>query len=301
MSIDTEGALGIAKTELRKCYTNDGIIAGTHHFTDHWARDGYFACFGAISIGDIEIVKKQIELFYKFQRSDGLIPYRIMRGPVDVKKYLGKPKFYKNLKPTYRLRGVGCEVLDGTILTILFTAILAKKNLEDFKIDKQKIIKSLNYLIRREKHGLLYDGVMAEWNDTALKYGNLLYSNIIYWYMYKNLSEWAERSDINWYNELSAKTDEVASNIRKRLWNGSFFADWHDYKRQDYFYPFGNCLAIAWGFTTKDESEFIFSECKKVGVLFTLETNSPKYPFPRIDPLQILAGMGDYQNKSMLW
>lgn len=287
--------INIASNELRACYSDSGILAGTHHFTDYWARDAYFASLGSLSIGDIYIVEKTLENFYSYQRSDGLIPYRIMRGPVNLNKYLGKPSFYPKPKPTYKLRGVCSEVLDGTTLTVLFTALLKINKYHD------NIKKALNYLQSSEKNGLLHDGVMAEWNDTALKWGNLLYSNIIYWYMYDRLSLWTKSFDKSWSADLVYKTQSITQALRNRLWNGKYFADWYDYKRQDYFYPFGNCLAIVWGLTNKEESESILDECRKVKIQFTLETNFPKYPFWRIYPLLRLVGAGDYQNQSILW
>lgn len=103
----------IAINNLRACYSSSGILAGQHHFTDYWARDGFFAAFGSMSIGDFEIVEKMAETFFSFQRQDGLIPYRIMTGPVTIGKYFGSGKKWAILKPTYKLRGYGPEVLDG--------------------------------------------------------------------------------------------------------------------------------------------------------------------------------------------
>lgn len=293
--------VNIATKELRSLYTNTGIVAGGHHFTDYWARDGFFAALGALKIGDIDIIEKSVKLFFSHQRTDGLIPYRIMRGPVSIGKYFGKPTFYKNPIPTYKLRDIGNEVLDGTTLTVLFSAILGLNKVREITNYESNIKEALSYLKSRERNGLLWDGVMAEWNDSALKYGNLLYSNIIYWYMYDRLAKWTQSFDINLSAKLKTKTGSIAGSIRKTLWNGNYFADWCDYKRQDYFYPFGNCLAIVWGLTTKTESESILEECKRIKIRFTLETNSPKYPWWRIDPFQRLVGMGDYQNQSLLW
>lgn len=291
----------IATRELRACYTNEGIIAGTHHFTDFWARDGFFAALGSLEIGDEDIVGIMLETFYKHQRTDGLIPYRIMRGPITWGKYKGKPKYYPEPRPTYRLRGMANEVLDGMTLTLLVNAELGLKKSPLAEKYLPKIKNALSYLKFREKDYLLYDGVMAEWNDTALKFGNLLYSNIIYWRMYQRLTLWVKNFDFGWYKELKIRQNKIADNLRFKLWTGKYFADWFDYKRHDYFYSFGNCLAVAWGLTTKKESKSILKECKKVKIGFTLETNFPKYPFWRIDPFQRMTGMGDYNNKSLLW
>ncbi|MCL4386960.1 hypothetical protein M1307_01010, partial [Patescibacteria group bacterium] len=238
-------AIKIATGELRACYTNEGIIAGTHHFTDYWARDGFFAALGSLAIGDQQIVEKMLKTFYKYQRPDGLIPYRIMRGPVTLSKYKGNPPSYPIPRPTYRLRGIANEVLDGTTLTLLFTAEWNEKNSPLAKKYLSKIKSALSYLNFRERDNLLYDGIMAEWNDTALKFGNLLYSNVIYLRMYHNLTKWVQKFDAAWYKELNTKKNKIALALRKKLWTGKYFADWFDYKRHDYFYPFGNCLAIA--------------------------------------------------------
>lgn len=285
----------IASKSLRACYTKDGIIAGTHHFTDYWARDAFFAAFGSIAIGDTKIVKKLLSLFFSYQRADGLIPYRIMRGPLSLSKYFGHPKFYVSPKPTYNLRGIGQSILDGTTLSVLFASLLQETTY------LPQIKKALIYLESKEKNGLLWDGPMAEWNDAVWKYGNLLYSNVIYWYMYDQLTSWTKRVDPIFSQKLSQKSNDIAQNLRNRLWTGKYFADWHDYKRQDYFYPFGNCLAIAWGLTTKKESELILKECQKNEVAFTLETNTPKYPWWRVDIMQRIIGMSDYQNHGILW
>ncbi|KKU46196.1 MAG: hypothetical protein UX62_C0017G0016 [Microgenomates group bacterium GW2011_GWA2_46_7] len=289
-------ATRVAATSLRACYRSHGIVAGNHHFTDYWARDGYFAALGALTIGDQEIVSKMVKLFFSYQKPSGQLPYRVMNGPMlSLSKYLGHPTYYKAPHPTYHLRGFGQPIFDGTTLSVLFAALLHETQyLPQIKL-------ALKYLESREKHGLLWDGPMAEWNDAVWKWGNLLYSNIIYWYVYDQLARWQSKSNSPWSTLLSTKRDEIADSLRSRLWNGQFFADWHDYKRQDYFYPFGNCLAIAWGLTTKAETASILNECLHLAHDFTLETNSPKYPWWRIDPLHHLAGMGDYQNQHLLW
>ncbi|MEK6916985.1 MAG: amylo-alpha-1,6-glucosidase [Nanoarchaeota archaeon] len=294
-------AYKIAKKELRECYEKHGIVAGRHHFSDYWGRDGFFASLGAIEIGDVDVVKKMVELFYAHQNSKGLIPYRLMNGPVTLAKYLGKDtKKFEHPRPTYRLREVFQEVFDGTTLAIV---ILSELGLKGHKITNGRLEqtkKAFSYLEKKEKHGLLWDGIMAEWNDTANKFGNLLYTNIIYWRAldrFNLLLKKLKRKD----KSLVDKQKNVGQAIKNRLWNGEHFADWNDYKRHDYFYPFGNFLAIAWGFTTKKESDSIIKFADKVKIRFTLETNYPKYPFWRVDLFQHLIGMGDYQNMSTLW
>ncbi|MBI5619870.1 hypothetical protein HY950_02825, partial [Candidatus Gottesmanbacteria bacterium] len=65
----------IARAALKRCASPVGISAGAHHFVDLWARDSLFATFGA----PVDIAETTIETFLKYQRSDGLVPYRIFR------------------------------------------------------------------------------------------------------------------------------------------------------------------------------------------------------------------------------
>lgn len=292
----TNQAQAIAKRDLQACYLDGGILAGKHHFTDYWARDAFFAALGSLTIGDRQIVTSLVDLFFSYQRPDGLIPYILRRGPVSLNKYLGKPTpVYPSPRPVYRLRSVGQPVLDGTTLAVLFAALTQrKKHLPAIRV-------ALQYLKNQEKNGLLWDGPMAEWNDMMWKWGNLLYTNIIYWYLYDRLSAWIQPLDPAWGRELHRHQTEIAQALRNRLWNGRFFADWYDYKRQDFLYPFGNCLAIAWGLTTPAESAAILAEVDRTRISFGIESNFPKYPWWRVDLFNRLVGMSDYQNQSLIW
>lgn len=274
--------------QLRKCYRERGIVAGGHHFTDYWGRDGFFAALGAIAIGDLSIAEKMVDLFFEYQREDGLIPYRIMNGPVSIGKYWGKQKFYNKPRPTYRLRGIGPEVLDGTTMSLWVWAELKARGWKKAGDYENKIKMALDYLNRREKNGLLWDGIMSEWNDTAYKFGWLLYSNVIY---YQCLTATGNK----------IKAERVKQKIREKLWNGKYLADWFDYKRQDYLNTFANLMAIACGITTVEESATIMSGVEKMRIKFTFETNSPKYPWWRIDGLNWVTGLADYQNQGCLW
>lgn len=291
-------ALQIAQRDLRTCYVSEGIIAGPHHFTDVWGRDGYFAALGAMTLGgqeDFAVINRMIDQFFSFQLPSGMLPYRLMRSKMTLGKYRGKPTYLETPQPTYRLRGIGQNILDGTTLTVLFSALMNRKE------HLQKIISALEFLKTKEKNGLLWDGPMAEWNDCVWKFGNLLYSNVIYWYMYDRLEHFSLGFDKKLSLEFSQKKQHIAEALRKRLWNGKYFADWNDIKRHDYLYPYGNCLAVAWGLTNEEESHSILDSVGGATAQFGIQTNTPKYPWWRVDFLHRAIGMGDYQNQSVIW
>lgn len=297
-----KNAITIAKNELRVCYSEHGILAGRHHFTDYWARDAFFASFGSLAIGDREIVERLVEFFFAHQRTDGLLPYRILNSPVTVGKYFGlKPTPFREPKPTYKLRGYGPIVLDGTTLGVLLLSELGLMGWERAEHYYSHACRALEFLRRREKHDLLLDGSMAEWIDAVHKFGYLSYSNIIYARCIRRFSEWNYRVTGKRNAPLIQRANSISHALRHRLWNGRYFSDWHDWKRQDYLNPFTNLLAVCWGQTTPSETASILHEVDRAKIGFTIETNVPAYPWWRIGVPQYLAGMRDYQNQGCLW
>ena len=127
-----------ARHALQQCSTSQGIIAGTHHFVDLWARDSLFATFGS----DASSAKTTIGTFLKFQRNDG----------------------------------------------------------------------------------------------------KTLYTNILYWRALGDLGE-------------KLKQQVIGQKIRDTFWNGRYFSDWTDWKRQDYFASHPNMLAIVFGLTNTTETK----------------------------------------------
>jgi glycogen debranching enzyme len=117
-------AVCIAKQNLLQCMTSHGIIAGTHHFVDLWARDSLFAAFGSDALS----ARATIEMFLRFQRKDGLIPYCVMRSKTSIAKYFGKPTLLAKPKAEFRSRQSGGLVLDGGLMTIIAAYEYAKRS-----------------------------------------------------------------------------------------------------------------------------------------------------------------------------
>ena len=72
-----EAALDIAEKNLKHCYSEKGIQAGTSHFSDLWVRDACFASFGAIEIEDATIVRESLSKMAEYISDDGQVPFRI--------------------------------------------------------------------------------------------------------------------------------------------------------------------------------------------------------------------------------
>lgn len=144
------------------------------------------------------------------------------------------------------------------------------------------IDKALRFYANRFGDNLIYEWFQSGWQDSIMKSGVTLYTNVLYW--------------------EATRRDDIARMIQRTLWNGSYFSDWMDYRRHDYFDAHANMLAIIFKLANRRQAESILDVAEReCWNNFTLETNSPHYPFWRINPLNYLAGMADYQNRGCLW
>lgn len=285
--MNSQSSYAIARSDLISCVSNIGITAGTHHFVDLWARDSLFATFGA----DPATAKKTIETFFVYQRSDGLIPYRVRRSAVSLGKYSGKPAYLSSPRPDFRSYQSGGIVPDGGLMTVIASAAYARHSgdTQFLRIHRPQLAKAMQWYEMRFKYNLISEWFLCEWADAVLKVGNTLYTNVLYW---KALG------DMGMHTQQRA----VGNAIRKYFWNGTFFADWIDYRRHDYFASHANMLAIIFGLATEVQANRILAHAKKYcwnG--WTLETNYPRYPFWRIPIHNYIVGMGDYHNRGCLW
>src|SRR4051812_35990251 len=76
--------------KLKGQYGTNGIYAGSTHFHDYWCRDSMFASFGALSLGDHEVVGAAVNNFLNNLRADGHVAMRI-GSKNQVLRYLGLP------------------------------------------------------------------------------------------------------------------------------------------------------------------------------------------------------------------
>jgi len=262
----------IAERDLRACMTNDGIVAGAHHFVDVWARDSLFASFGCLHNKDYPALRATIETFINHRRSDGLIPYRILRSSTNFLKYFGRPTYLDSPKADFRSHQSGGLVLDGGLMTVIATAEYVRRSGDKrfYRKYGTQLHDAMDWYEKHYANDLLSEWFQCEWADSVLKFGNVLYTNILYWRALGDMGE-------------HAKQKIIGKRINEKFWNGSYFADWIDYKRQDFFAIHPNMLAIIFGLATDEQSDSILSfATKHCWNGWTVEENYPRYPWWRI-------------------
>ena len=115
------------------------------------------------------------------------------------------------------------------------------------------------FLVWHVSRGLVKEWFQCEWADALLKSGKTLYTNVLYFRAAQDLSHIAKR--INKPRDaarFAVRAGEIKKMINDELWTGTFFADWKDWKRQDYFATLPNMLAIIFGLASKRQaSQFL--------------------------------------------
>lgn len=280
-------AFHIARRALEMCRTKDGLVAGTHHFVDLWARDSLFATLGANVVGMQDVSKRTIETFLMYQRDDGCIPFLIRRSKLTIGKYVGRHTYYVAPQAQFRSSQSGGYVPDGGLMTII--AAHATKDTRFLRKHEQQLQNAIGWYEKKFGDRLIVEWFQCEWADAVLKRGNTLYTNVLYW---KALGDMGH----------NAMQDRIGILIRQQLWNGEFFADWKGVFRHDYFSSHANMLAIVFGLATKEEAASILRYAKvHCWNGLTLETNYPRYPAWRIPFINYLSGTADYHNRGCLW
>ena len=133
----------IALSSLRSCYSQEGIFAGLHQFSDYWARDSLFSSWGALAIGDSGIVRKNLSLLLRNQRANGQIPLRVGDYFIGL-KVLGI-NLKQSLKPRYSQdKDFSCPTDQNSLLIITANNREIEKNL--FTLDRCHVMHCLDLL-----------------------------------------------------------------------------------------------------------------------------------------------------------
>jgi len=302
-------AYDIATECLRKCYDKHGIFAGRKHFTDYWARDSFYASLGSLVLDDIDIVRKNLEMFLKHQKENGQIPLRI--GETSEIKLVLKMfgfKFRNKLKAKY-IEDKKTSVPTDQNSLLLITAKEYVANTKDVFFLKKyytQFSRAFEWNLSRDEDNdlLIEEGHYATWADAIKKSGKVLYTNVLNYEAANCMAGFAKRlnkkADERYFGFISKKIKEEINTL---FWNGSYYVDWVDKTPFNYFSTDGNMFAILFGIADKAKAKKISrsAENYKIHRPVPSKTNCPSYPIRYVSPVLRLAGIGDYHNNSVAW
>ena len=286
----------IAISGLRECYGPNGFYAGLHQFKDYWSRDSMWTCLGALELNDIQIVKKNLQTFLKFEK-DGFIPLRVGNKFI-FQTFLGLKS--KKEYPKYHEHQSNSISTDSNTLLIvaLYHYVLKTNDLSFFKKHQEKIEKILSKILEfTNKNNLVQENYYSTWMDGLKKRGKIFYSNLLFYLAVKYY--------INLSNKLRTKSEQftdkflkdLEKSIRKTFWNGKYFSDWIGNNDKDYLDTFANLIAIYFDFATKNEKDSIFKFIKQNNIIRkdgTILKSYPDYSSKYISPFLKLIGLRGY-------
>ena len=297
-------AYRIAVRDLRSCYNPDGIVAGRQQFNAYWARDGFWATFGANALGDYAQTQTQIGLFVRFQRPNGCIPVRV---EFIGKNFAGYRKLLARPRVVGRAGGIFADPIDLSALFVIAAARYFEQTRDGVFAERVEsaVDLALGWLrgLDRNRDGLLENHFLSDWMDSILKSNQLLTLNVLYWAALR-AGEMIKRAlsaggAAGHYGELAAQTH---ASLQAVFWNGDYFVDWVHGHRRGAFASDGNIFAMLLGLASSAQSTRIMAFIARQGLQrdAPLRTCDPVYPWWRVFPAYYLAGIPDY-HRTLIW
>lgn len=175
------------------------LLAGAYQYRTLWARDFCMSVQGALAVGEVQAVHDSLELFFSFQRSDGLLPRQIDNRNIFTRVAFGvlgaPPSFKPPLKPWFTTENQVISI-DGNLLLPIAanlyinktgdlpfaqrwfaTAQLALSFLEEFYLDAGLIGNQPPY---------------SDWADSIRRTGRVAFTNALYILALQSMANWAK-------------------------------------------------------------------------------------------------------------
>lgn len=328
-------AYDIAKKSLRACYAERGIFAGTGHFDDYWARDSFFASLGALELGDIKVVKKNLDLFLEFMRPNGQLPLRIgaynlmwkmltKKADTKIKRikdyiFFSGPELANPVKSfKVNIKELNARYLNdrnknfpvdvNSLFLVSAYYYLKKTKDKSFGIENfanfQKIL-NRNFRLNKKHDILLENHPGSSWDDSLNIMGESIYTNVCHCAAVRSMAKISkligDKAAATRY-ELIFK--RVKDRINKKFWNGEYYSNFITKGKQyNVFSTAGNILAIHWHIASKKKAQSIEKKITEYGINDNVPslTNYPKYPSNFVYLPFYFLGTYDYHNMGMSW
>jgi glycogen debranching enzyme len=297
-------AYGIAVRDLRACYNPDGIVAGRLKFNAYWARDGLWAVFGALALGDTGQALAQLELLARYQQPSGSLPVRV---EFVGHHFTGYNTLRTRPKVVGRAGGVFRDPVDpsalfAVVLNAYFTATADGQAAARLLATADRALRWVGTQ-DRDSDGVVETHFLADWMDSIMKRPKVFNVNVIYW---AGLRAFAAVARAVGEDAAAARGSAAAGALGARLqavfWNGQYFVDWVHGPRRGRFSSDGNISAIFFGLATEDQARRIldYVASRKLDAGTPLRTCDPVYPWWQVYPMYHLAGIPDY-HRTLVW
>src|SRR5205807_8540080 len=163
-------AYGVAVRDLRACYNPDGIVAGRLHFNAYWARDGFWAVFGALALGDHGQARAELETFTEYQFPSGKFPVRV---EFVGHHFTGYNTLRSRPKVVGRAGGIFADPIDPTALYLIAAREYLQRTGDMSFCERFDPVmdRAIRWLGRHDHDGdgLIESYWLADWMDSIIK------------------------------------------------------------------------------------------------------------------------------------
>jgi glycogen debranching enzyme len=297
-------AYGIAVRDLRACYNPDGIVAGRLKFNAYWARDGLWAVFGALALGDAGQAWAQLQLMARYQWPDGCMPVRVefvghhLTGYNTLRR---RPKVVGRAGGLFR-EPVDCPSLFVLALNEYLTATGERAACARFLPAAERALRWVGTQ-DRDGDGIVETHFLADWMDSIMKRPKIFNVNVIYWAGLRAFSVLARAvGDEPAAARAGAAAESLGARLQAVFWNGDYFVDWVHGPRRGRFSSDGNVAAMFFGLATEAQGRRILGYIASRGLdaATPLRTCDPVYPWWQVYPMYYAAGIADYHRR-LIW
>jgi glycogen debranching enzyme len=297
-------AYRIAVRDLRACYNPDGIVAGRLKFNAYWARDGLWAVFGALALGDAAQARAELEMFARYQPSSGSIPVRVEFVGHHLSGY---NTLRSRPKVVGRAGGIFRDPVDTAAVYVLAVHEYYLRTNEGEV--SERLLPAADRVLGwlraqdRDEDGLLETHYLADWMDSIMKRTKVFNINVLYYAALRAFAALARAlGDPEAGGRASQAADAVASRLQSVFWNGEYFVDWVHGPRRGAFSSDGNVAAVFFGAATDEQARRILAYIAARGLDADtpLRTCDPVYPWWQVYPMYYLAGIPDY-HRTLIW
>lgn len=296
-----DNAYEISLKALRECYQDQGIVAGKRKFDDYWARDAFFAILGCLSANDLAITRTTLNLFLNNQNKKGQLPRRIDRSYVGL-KYIGLKIKRSTPSPRYTNSLFIAKSLDQNSLFVISLLYYIKKT-KDFEYLERnfnKIKSTIDWNFLHYKGDLMHEGLFASWEDTIIKKGHTLYTNVLHYAALEAFIDLCKFVNYD-YKEYEEKAKLLKEKINEKFWNGKYYNSGLSNK-EDVFCVAGNILATLFNVSDQKKAILIQKYIKNNLNSVSLPSSHPRHNLWRYSILHYFRGSLYYHGGfSWLW
>ena len=294
-NIERRNCIKICTVALERNHISIGIASDGIR-NEIWMRDAFFACQGAMRLGNKQIVLDTLNTMAKYQRADGLIPL-----------YVGSDGYCKNMcknycnhnpnlvKPQYVDYKAHSESSDSCSQFIILVNQYEKLFLKPIGLEEHvhTAIRWLFTHIDFEKTGLLPESYFASWQDTICYTTPTAYANILCYQAFKSYLELCNRNHLIPIYECNTVAENIKHSIYINFWTGSYFKS---SLQDNVFSQVDNALAILYKVCLEDHVGLIISYRKSFSRGWLTPPNDRTFSYSMVYFPSSLIGNGKYHN-----